>query len=51
MPEDLDGVLDSCHVLIKDQTDASAVGGGSVKDVKEIGRQGPYAVEKEDTAE
>ena len=48
-PGDVDGVLDLCHVLIKDQTDA--VGGSAVKDVKEIRRQGPYVVEKEDTAE
>ncbi|KAF8555930.1 vacuolar protein sorting-associated protein 35 [Imleria badia] len=48
-PGDVDGVLDMCHVLIKDQTDA--VGGSAVKDVKEIRRQGPYVVEKEDMAE
>ena len=45
-PGDVDGVLDLCHVLIKDQTDAVGA-----KDVKEIRRQGPYVVEKEDTAE
>ena len=48
-PGDVDGVLDLCHVLIKDQTDP--VGGSAVKDVKEIRRQGPYVVEKEDMAE
>ncbi|KAG8220725.1 vacuolar protein sorting-associated protein 35 [Butyriboletus roseoflavus] len=48
-PGDVDGVLDLCHVLIKDQTDA--IGGSAVKDVKEIRRQGPYVVEKEDMAE
>ncbi|KAI9462710.1 vacuolar protein sorting-associated protein 35 [Boletus coccyginus] len=48
-PGDVDGVLDMCHVLIKDQMDA--VGGSAVKDVKEIRRQGSYVAEKEDTAE
>lgn len=48
-PGDVDGVLDLCHVLIKDQTDA--IGGSGAKDVKEIRRQGPYVAEKEDTAE
>lgn len=47
-PGDVDGVLDLCHVLIKDQMDP--VGAG-VKDVKEIRRQGPYGAEKEDVAE
>ena len=48
-PGDADGVLDLCYVLIKDQTDS--VGGSGVKDVKEIRRQGPYGMEKEDVAE
>ncbi|KIJ21267.1 hypothetical protein PAXINDRAFT_164841 [Paxillus involutus ATCC 200175] len=48
-PGDVDGVLDLCHVLIKDQTDA--VGSTGVKEVKEIRRQGPHSVEREDLAE
>ncbi|KAF9221315.1 vacuolar protein sorting-associated protein 35 [Gyrodon lividus] len=48
-PGDVDGVLDLCHVLIKDQTDA--VGGTGVKEVKEVRRQGPHSVEREDLAE
>ncbi|KAG9310353.1 vacuolar protein sorting-associated protein 35 [Chiua virens] len=48
-PGDVDGVLDLCHVLIKDQTDV--MGGAGTKDVREIRRQGPYVVEKEDVAE
>ncbi|KAH7922391.1 vacuolar protein sorting-associated protein 35 [Leucogyrophana mollusca] len=53
-PEDVDGVLELCHVLIKDQSDASgggggqAPGGGGAKDVR---RQGPYHLEREDLAE
>ncbi|KAF8439372.1 vacuolar protein sorting-associated protein 35 [Boletus edulis BED1] len=46
---DVDGVLDLCLVLIKDQTDV--MGSSAVKDVKEIRRQGPYVMEKEDVAE
>ncbi|KAG1857109.1 vacuolar protein sorting-associated protein 35 [Suillus subluteus] len=48
-PEDVDGVLELCHVLIKDQTD-SAVPQGSAG-AKEIRRQGPYHTEREDLAE
>ena len=48
-PGDVDGVLDLCYVLVKDQTDS--VGGSGDKDVKEIRRQGPYGMEKEDVAE
>lgn len=48
-PEDVDGVLELCHVLIKDQSDSvlpqSSVG------AKEIRRQGPYHTEREDLAE
>lgn len=56
-PEDVDGVLELCHVLIKDQTD-SGVGMGSsgphsgpqpvTKDVRRIGA---YHVEREELAE
>lgn len=48
-PEDVDGVLELCHVLIKDQTD-SAVPPNSVS-AKEVRRQGPYHTEREDLAE
>ncbi|KAH7884051.1 vacuolar protein sorting-associated protein 35 [Phlebopus sp. FC_14] len=46
-PNDVDGVLDLCHVLIKDQSDA-APASGSLKDVR---RQGPVLAEREDLAE
>ena len=48
-PGDVDGVLDLCYVLIKEQTDV--MGSSTAKDVKEIRRQGPHIVEKEDMAE
>lgn len=58
-PEDVDGVLDLCHVLIKDQSDSSAATAaaaagnlaasqGSLKDIR---RQGPYFIEREEMAE
>ncbi|KAF8639400.1 hypothetical protein AX17_001525 [Amanita inopinata Kibby_2008] len=76
-PEDVDGVLELCNVLIKDQTDtaannpnaaplqvpamgiansnASGVGLGAVNNlqpsVKDIRRQGPYFMEREEMAE
>jgi len=52
-PEDVDGVLELCHVLIKDQSDASAsVGsGGPQSSMKDMRRQGPYFVEREEMAE
>ena len=59
-PEDVDGVLELCHVLIKDQSDFSAGGtanysGGIVHatqmHVKDARRQGPYVVEREEMAE
>jgi hypothetical protein len=56
-PEDVDGVLDLCHVLIKDQSDSSVVGGGNVHpaqmnmNIKDVRRQGPYFVEREEMAE
>ncbi|KAG1814416.1 vacuolar protein sorting-associated protein 35 [Suillus subaureus] len=49
MPEDVDGVLELCHVLIKDQTDSAASQGSA--GAKEIRRQGPYHTEREDLAE
>lgn len=48
-PDDVDGVLELCHVLIKDQTDSAA--SQSNAGAKEIRRQGPYHTEREDLAE
>ncbi|KAK0213004.1 vacuolar protein sorting-associated protein 35 [Desarmillaria ectypa] len=52
-PEDVDGVLELCHVLIKDQSDAA--GGvsvnGSQSNLKDVRRQGPYSMEREEMAE
>ncbi|KAK0241956.1 vacuolar protein sorting-associated protein 35 [Armillaria nabsnona] len=52
-PEDVDGVLELCHVLIKDQSDAA--GGvsvnGSQPNLKDVRRQGPYSMEREEMAE
>ncbi|KAG2361915.1 vacuolar protein sorting-associated protein 35 [Suillus spraguei] len=48
-PDDVDGVLELCHVLIKDQTDSAAVQGSA--SAKEVRRQGPYHTEREDLAE
>ncbi|KAG6840716.1 hypothetical protein C0991_004859 [Blastosporella zonata] len=53
-PEDVDGVLDLCHVLIKDQTDSSAASTNPSQmnlNIKDIRRQGPYFVEREEMAE
>ncbi|KAF9446777.1 vacuolar protein sorting-associated protein 35 [Macrolepiota fuliginosa MF-IS2] len=52
--EDVDGVLELCHVLIKDQSDSAAnpnVPNGQQPHVREIRRQGPYFVEREEMAE
>lgn len=48
-PRDVDGVLDLCHVLVKDQSDV--VSSVSVGAAREVRRQGPYFVEREDLAE
>ncbi|KAE9389999.1 vacuolar protein sorting-associated protein 35 [Gymnopus androsaceus JB14] len=48
-PEDVDGVLELCHVLIKDQSDSTSNpvnGSGS-----QARRQGPHFVEREEMAE
>ena len=45
-PEDVDGVLELCHVLIKDQNDSAS--GSSIKEVR---RMGAYHVEREELAE
>ena len=57
-PEDVDGVLELCHVLIKDQSDsgvssAGAAGnlGGSQMNIKDVRRHGPYSLEREEMAE
>ncbi|KAG6916919.1 hypothetical protein DXG01_004680 [Tephrocybe rancida] len=54
-PEDVDGVLDLCHVLIKDQSDSSAASTGNPAqmnmNIKDVRRQGPYFVEREEMAE
>ncbi|TFY81799.1 hypothetical protein EWM64_g2215 [Hericium alpestre] len=51
-PEDVNGILELCHVLIKDQPDAG-VGMGSTgpPSVRDGRRHGPYGGEHEDVAE
>ncbi|KAJ7632384.1 vacuolar protein sorting-associated protein 35 [Roridomyces roridus] len=46
-PEDVDGVLELCHVLIKDQSDAVA----GAPPINGTPRHGPYSIEREETAE
>lgn len=51
-PEDVNGILDLCHVLIKDQTDSVlGTGVGSQNSLKEGRRTGPYHSDREDLAE
>ncbi|KAF8169937.1 vacuolar protein sorting-associated protein 35 [Pholiota molesta] len=52
-PEDVDGVLELCHVLIKDQTDSGAppLPNGQQANIREVRRQGPYFMEREEMAE
>lgn len=63
-PEDVDGVLELCHVLIKDQTDNSSASrtasvGSTVLNGQSTGgmnsissrKQGPHFVEREELAE
>ncbi|KAF8633183.1 hypothetical protein AX15_001481 [Amanita polypyramis BW_CC] len=57
-PEDVDGVLELCNVLIKDQTDtapsgvqASNVQAAALGAAKDIRRQGPLYMEREEMAE
>ncbi|KAF7338538.1 Vacuolar protein sorting-associated protein 35 [Mycena venus] len=53
-PEDVDGVLELCHVLIKDQSDAASGGSainGTHPSMKDMRRHGPYSVEREEMAE
>ena len=46
-PEDVHGVLELCHVLIKDQTDGSA----NLNNIRDVRRQGPYHLERDELAE
>ncbi|KXN86149.1 Vacuolar protein sorting-associated protein 35 [Leucoagaricus sp. SymC.cos] len=51
-PEDADGVLELCHVLIKDQSDSNPnAPNGQQPHPREVRRQGPYFVEREEMAE
>ncbi|KIJ98261.1 hypothetical protein K443DRAFT_680904 [Laccaria amethystina LaAM-08-1] len=52
-PEDVDGVLELCHVLIKDQSDSGAAlaPNGAQANVRDGRRPGPYFVEREEMAE
>lgn len=52
-PEDVDGVLELCHVLIKDQTDSGAppAPNGQAANGRDVRRQGPYFMEREEMAE
>lgn len=46
-PEDVHGVLELCHVLIKDQTDGTT----AQINTKDVRRQGPYHLERDELAE
>jgi len=50
-PEDVDGVLELCHVLIKDQTDSGAPPILNGQQARDLRRQGPYFLEREEMAE
>ncbi|KAF9007922.1 vacuolar protein sorting-associated protein 35 [Cyathus striatus] len=54
-PEDVDGVLELCHVLIKDQSDSGATaqpnGQQTNTNSRDMRRQGPYFMEREEMAE
>jgi vacuolar protein sorting-associated protein 35 len=50
-PEDVDGVLELCHVLVKDQSDSAATNAGSQSNVKDTRRQGSHYLEREEMAE
>ncbi|KAF4623926.1 hypothetical protein D9613_001519 [Agrocybe pediades] len=50
-PEDVDGVLELCHVLIKDQTDSGAPPVMNGQQARDLRRPGPYFVEREEMAE
>lgn len=48
-PEDVEGVLELCHVLIKDQSDNSGANG--VNGVQPAVKRGSYSLEREEMAE
>ena len=51
-PEDVNGILELCHVLIKEQQDAGVgIGSTGPAVVKDQRRHGPYGAEREDLAE
>lgn len=50
-PEDVDGVLELCHVLIKDQSDFASNQNTANGQQAHVRRQGPYFVEREEMAE
>ncbi|KAI0063085.1 vacuolar protein sorting-associated protein 35 [Artomyces pyxidatus] len=50
-PEDVNGILELCHVLIKDQADAGVGIGSTGPPSLRDGRRGPYGAEREDVAE
>ena len=48
-PEDVAGVLELCHVLVKDQSDGSGM--TQTPSHKDTRRQGPHLLEREEMAE
>lgn len=48
-PEDVHGVLELCHVLIKDQTDG--ITASPPLHMKDMRRPGPYHLERDELAE
>ena len=52
-PEDVDGVLELCHVLIKDQVDSGAppAPNGQQANIRDGRRQSPYFIEREEMVE
>ncbi|KAF5361669.1 hypothetical protein D9758_007282 [Tetrapyrgos nigripes] len=50
-PEDVDGVLELCHVLIKDQSDSATGGVNGIPPIVRDRRQPPYTLEREEMAE
>jgi len=50
-PEDVNGVLELCHVLIKDQSDTAGINGVPPPVMRDTRRQPPYTLESEELAE
>ena len=50
-PEDVDGVLELCHVLVKDQSDSAGHSPGMQSNAKDMRRPGQYYLEREEMAE